>query len=193
VTCPRCQTVVPERSLFCLACGTRLGPPPGSGDGNGSGTPAPASPRPAESVAPTAMPAPPPPGVRQAYALSFQPVTDARLRYRIARWVVDHAPAHSLAEVQEGLRTGTFLTFLALTPEEADAAQAGIRALGVAPPFVQLGPATTAQLLLPRPSRPKPGARRPLGPREWGGLAAAVVGLVVVGLVLLRLFGGRGF
>jgi hypothetical protein len=200
VTCPKCQTAVPERSVFCLACGARLAPGPSAQDGNGSAAVVARAPAPAGSAAavgaapaPVAAPPAPTPGVKQAYALSFRPLVDERLRYRVARWVVERAPAHSLTEVQAGLQDGTFLTFLALTPEEAEAARDGIQALGVAAPLVQLAPATAAQLMLPRPVRPKAGERRTLGGREWAGIAAAVVGLLLFGLILVRLFGDRGF
>ena len=92
----------------------------------------------------------PPPGTKQAYALSFSPLGDERLRYRVARWVVDRAPAHALTEVQEDLAHGTFVTFLALTADEAEVARQGIHGLGVAPPLLRLAPASMAEMLLPR-------------------------------------------
>jgi hypothetical protein len=184
VTCPKCRTAVPVQSVFCLACGARLGPGLTPRDGNGAG----AAPAPA-----TAPPAPPP-GAKQAYALSFGPLVDDRLRYRVARWVVDRAPAHGLTEVQEDLEHGTFVTFLALTPDEAEVARQGIEGLGVAPALLRLAPATTAQMLLPeRRTRPRAGEKRPTGLGDWRTLAAAAVGLLVFGLVVALLIGGRGF
>jgi len=187
VTCPKCQTAVPQGSVFCLACGARLAPLSGPRDGNGV---------PAAAVTPpVAVPAESGvPGRRQAYALSFKALADERLRYRVARWVVERAPAHALSEVQDSLQTGTFMTFLALTASEAEAARQGIEGLGVAAPFVHLAPATTAQMLLPqRPARPAGGTARVLGSKSWVGIAVAGVGLLLFGLVVARLFGGRAF
>jgi hypothetical protein len=173
--------------VFCLACGARLAPLSRPPDGNGvpaTGAP-PTVPAPAEAGLP---------GRKQAYALSFKALPDERLRYRVARWVVERAPAHALSEVQESLQTGTFMTFLALTASEAEAARQGIEGLGVAAPFVHLAPATTAQLLLPqRPARPAPGTPSLLGSKRWVGIAVAGVGLLLFGLVVARLFGGRAF
>jgi hypothetical protein len=166
-----------------MACGARVAPAPSARDGNGTGL-APAT---------TALPAIPP-GVKQAYALSFARLADERLRYRVARWVVERAPAHALTEVQEDLEHGTFLTFLALTADEAEGARQGIHGLGVAPPLVRLAPATTAEMLLPeRRARPKAQARRTIGLGDWRTLVAAAVGLLIFGLVVVRLIGGRGF
>ena len=123
-----------------MACGARVAPSLTPRDGNGAG----AAPAPA-AAAPDAVP----PGTKQAYALSFSPLVDERLRYRVARWVVERAPAHGLTEVQEDLEHGTFVTFLALTADEAEVARQGIHGLGVAPPLLRLAPATTAQMLLP--------------------------------------------
>jgi hypothetical protein len=134
-----------------------------------------------------------PPGTKQAYALSFSPLVDERLRYRVARWVVERAPAHGLTEVQEDLEHGTFVTFLALTADEAEVARQGIQGLGVAPPLLRLAPATTAQMLLPVRARSKAQEKRPVGLGDWRTLVAAAVGLLVFGLVVVRLIGGRGF
>ena len=182
MTCPKCQTAVPEGSVFCLACGARLAPPAIAPSSNGSGAPAAAVP--AEAGAPDR---------KQAYALTFKPLADERLRYRVARWVVERAPAHALTEVQEGLQTGSFMTFLALTASEAEAARQGIEGLGVAAPLVHLAPATTAQLLLPtRPPRPQ-ATGRTVGSRTWISLAIAGLVLLIFGLVVARLFSGRAF
>jgi hypothetical protein len=171
-----------------MACGARVAPVPSPRDGNGTGG-APATAGPA-TVAPPAVP----PGVKQAYALSFSRLADERLRYRVARWVVERAPAHGLTEVQEDLEHGTFLTFLALTADEAEGARQGIQGLGVAPPLVRLAPATTAEMLLPdRRARPKAQERRTIGLGDWRTLIAAAVGLLIFGLVVVRLIGGRGF
>jgi hypothetical protein len=184
VTCPKCRTAVPDQSAFCLACGARLTSSLTPRDGNGVGAAPPTA---------AALPAPPP-GAKQAYALSFGPLVDERLRYRVARWVVDRAPAHGLTEVQDDLQHGTFVTFLALTSDEVDVARQGIEGLGVAPALLRLAPATTAQMLLTE-RRPRAGAaqKRPVGLGDWRTLVAAAVGLLVFGLVVVRLFGGRGF
>jgi hypothetical protein len=175
-----------------MACGARLTGPTVR-DGNGAGAPPipipEAAPLPATAGAPTLAP----PGTKQAYALSFGPVADERLRYRVARWIIERAPAHALGDVQEDLQRGTFVTFLALTAEEAEAARQGIHGLGVAPPLLRLAPATTAEMLLPeRRARPKAKeARTGLG--DWRMLLAAAVGLLIFGLFVMRLIGGRGF
>ncbi len=168
-----------------MACGARVAPSLTPRDGNGAG----AAPAPAAAAAPDAVP----PGTKQAYALSFSPLVDERLRYRVARWVVERAPAHGLTEVQEDLEHGTFVTFLALTADEAEAARQGIHGLGVAPPLLRLAPATTAQMLLPERARPKAQGKRSVGLGDWRTLVAAAVGLLVFGLVVVRLIGGRGF
>jgi hypothetical protein len=167
-----------------MACGARVAPGLAPRDGNGAG----AAPVPA-AAAPEAAP----PGTKQAYALSFSPLVDERLRYRVARWVVERAPAHGLTEVQEDLQHGTFVTFLALTADEANVARQGIHGLGVAPPLLRLAPDTTAQMLLPERARPKAPEKRSVGLGDWRTLVAAAVGLLVFGLVVVRLIGGRGF
>jgi hypothetical protein len=134
------------------------------------------------------------PGTKQAYALSLGPLVNERLRYRVARWVVERAPAHGLADVQDDLQHGTFVTFLALTSDEAQAARQGIEALGVAPALLRLAPATTAQMLLPeRRARAGTAQKRATGLGGWRTLVAAAVGLLVFGLVVVKLIGGRGF
>jgi hypothetical protein len=67
-----------------MACGTRVAPNLALGNG-------------AVATAAPTVPAPPP-GTKQAYALSFSPLGDERLRYRVARWVVDRAPGMLLVE-----------------------------------------------------------------------------------------------
>jgi hypothetical protein len=188
MTCPKCRTAVPDQSVFCMACGARVAP---SLTTNGSG--ATTAPVPAVvSVAAAAPAAPPvPSGTKQAYSLSFSPLVDERLRYRVAKWVVERAPAHALTEVQDDLAHGRFMTFLALTADEAEVARQGIHGLGVAPPLLRLAPASTAEMLIPR-GRPKPPERRG-GLGDWRTLVAAAVGLLVFGLVVIRMIGGRGF
>jgi hypothetical protein len=173
---------VPAQSVFCMACGARVAPNLAPRDGNGSG----AAPVPA-AAAPPELPS----GTKQAYALSFGPLVDERLRYRVARWVVERAPTHGLTDVQEDLEHGTFITFLALTADEAEYARQGIHGLGVAPPLLRLAPATTAQMLLPeRRARSKAQGKRPVGLGDWRTLVAAAVGLLIFGLVVVRLIGG---
>jgi hypothetical protein len=187
MTCPKCRTAVPDQSVFCMACGARVAPSllP---NGNGAAKSAPVA-----VLAPVAAPAAPapPPGTKQAYALSFSPLVDERLRYKVAKWVVERAPAHALGEIQEDLAHGTFVTFLAFTADEAEAARQGIHGLGVAPPLLRLAPASTAEMLIPR-GRPKTPERRS-GLGDWRTLVAAAVGLLIFGLVIVRMIGGRGF
>jgi hypothetical protein len=186
MTCPRCQTAVPDQSAFCLACGARLPPSPRLANGNGAGA--------ARAAAVEPEPVPVPAGTKQAYALSFAALPDERLRYKVAKWVVERAPAHALGEIQDGLQHGTFVTFLALTTDEAEAARQGIHGLGVAPALLRLAPATTAQMLLPqRPARRDAAPRRPGGLGDWRTLLVAAVGLLVFGVVVVRMIGGRGF
>ena len=187
MTCPKCRTAVPDQSVFCMACGARVAP---SLIPNGNGA---AKPAPAAVLARVGTPAAPaaPPGTKQAYALSFSPLVDERLRYKVAKWVVERAPAHALTEVQEDLARGTFTTFLALTADEAEVARQGIHGLGVAPPLLRLAPASTAEMLIPRGRPKKPERRSGLG--DWRMLVAAAVGLLVLGLVVVRMIGGRGF
>jgi hypothetical protein len=168
-----------------MACGTRLSASATLRDGNGAGAPA----------APPVLAGPaPPPGTKQAYSLTLGPLADERLRYRVARWVVERAPAHGLAEVQDDLQRGTFVTFLALTAEEAEVARQGIHGLGVAPPLLRLTPATVAEMLLPpRQARAKDQEKRAIGLGDWRTLAAAAIGLLLFGFIVVRLIGGRGF
>ena len=176
---------VPDQSLFCMTCGARVAQSLTPHFGNGAGAaPVPAATGPSEA----------PPGTKQAYALSFSPLFDERIRYRVARWVVERAPAHGLTEIQEDLAHGTFVTFLALTTDEAEVARQGIHELGVPPTLLRLVPATAETLLSERRSRPKAQEQRAVALGDWRTLAAAAVGLLVFGLVVVvRLFGGRGF
>jgi len=190
--CPKCRTAVPEQSVFCMACGIRMPLAHAPRDGNGAGAVT-ADVTPGAPVTETVA-APAPAGAKQPYSLSFGPLVDERLRYRVARWVVERAPAHELPDVQEDLQHGTFVTFLALTADEAEVARQGIHGLGVAPPLLRLAPATTAQMLLPeRRARPKAPERRSIGLGDWRTLLAAAVGLLLFGFVVLRLIGGAGF
>ena len=184
MTCPKCRRAVPDQSIFCTACGARVAPSLTPPSGNGAG---------AASVPVVTGPSEAPPGTKRAYALSFSPLFDERIRYRVARWVVERAPAHGLTEVQENLAHGTFVTFLALTTDEAELARQGIHGLGVAPPLLRLAPATREMLLPDRRVRPKTQEQRSVGLGDWRTLAAAVVGLLILGLVVVRLFGGRSF
>ena len=200
MTCPKCQTAVPDQSAFCMACGARLTPSLTPRDGNGAGAapapvtvPAEGAVRVATAPATPAAPTPVPPGTKQPYALSFGRLADERVRYRVARWVVERAPAHALTEVQDDLAHGTFLTFLALTEAEAEVAREGIQGLGVPPPLIRLAPATTAQMLLPERRQPKPQERGGLRLGSWRTLVAAAIGLLIFALVVLRLIGGSGF
>ena len=185
MTCPKCQIAIPDESAFCLRCGTRLPPPRGWRTAT-----APAPPRRARGARPG-------PGARQAakqaYTLSFGPLVDERLRYRVAVGRGARARPRP-GEVQDGLQHGTFVTFLALTADEAEVARQGIHGLGVAPALLRLAPATTAQMLLPpRPARREAAARRPGGLGDWRTLLVAAVGLLVFGVVVVRMIGGRGF
>jgi hypothetical protein len=195
MTCPQCETAVPEESVFCLRCGARVTPPPRLGPSNGgSGSPsraagvpestwssAPVARGPAPAAPATAEAPAMPPGVKQAYALSFKALSDERLRYRVARWVLEQAPAHSLADIQERLARGDFATFLALTAEGAETARQRIQGLGVHPALWRLAPATTAELLVPElPSRKPPK-------EEWS--PQKKIAAVAIGLLALFLFG----
>ena len=180
--CPECAKPVPEESVFCLHCGTRVGPPERLAPQNGGG-------QRAEPVTPSAAPAGP--GGKRAYAISIRALADERLRYRVARWICEIAPLHALAEVQAGLSAGGFSTFLALTPEEAEETRQRIEALGVHPSLLRLAPASEAELLLP----PSPKAAKAKEPSQ-GNLrqTVLVIGImvaicVVVGIVWLRLYG----
>lgn len=173
-----------------MSCGARMAP--AHAPGNGAGAPPQAVAVPATPAVVAASVSPP--GTKQPYSLSFAPLPDERLRYRVAKWVVERAPAHALTEVQEDLAHGTFVTFLALTADEAESARQGIHGLGVAPPLLRLAPASTAEMLLPeRRARPKAQEKRSIGLGDWRTLIAAAVGLLLFGLVVLRLLGGAGF
>jgi hypothetical protein len=95
-------------------------------------------------------------------------------------------------EVQEDLAHGTFMTFLALTTDEAEVARQGIHGLGVAPPLLRLAPASMAEMLVPR-GRAKAPERRRMGLGDWRTLVAAVVILLIFGVVLVRMISGGGF
>jgi hypothetical protein len=189
VNCPKCQTAIPDESAFCLRCGARLAVPatvPRNGGGAGGpathpvAVPRPRAGRPAP--APVAAPTPTvPAGGKQAWTLSFKPLADERLRYRVARWVCEHAPVHGLGEVQAALLQGQFATFLALTADEAETARQRLQGLGAHPALWRLAPATTAELLVAE--RPRPTGARKL--RTTGQKIAAVV----IGLAVLFVFG----
>jgi hypothetical protein len=210
MVCGACGKTVPDESAFCLSCGARLAPATKIAPVNGGGAPVPVTvPLPDQGAVrpgagaraggrPPALPlaaGPAAAGTKQAFALSFRPIPDERLRYRVARWVCDRAPAHALTEVQEGLTRGGFFTFLALTADEVETTRQGILGLGLAPAQITLAPATTADFLRPtgaaaaRAAQPKRGMRG----KEWVTLGIAVVMLFLFGLVVMRLFGGRGF
>lgn len=205
MVCPKCQKTIPDESIFCLGCGVRLrSVAPGDGGVSAraavpaAAKPAPATPRAAPAgpaAPPAAAPAPaaakPAPGAKQAYALSFRPIGDERLRYRVARWVCERAPAHDLVEVQEGLMRGDFATFLALTEEEAEAARQKIQALGIHPAMVHFAPATVAEMLVPeRPSKQaKEGGGWTIG-QKFAVVGIIVAILFVFGAIALYLYQG---
>ena len=200
IRCAKCGKSLPDESAFCLACGAPLVPPARLASENGGTAPAPGRlAEPAKAGAGTGVLAPlavslPAGGDKQAYALSFRPIVDERLRYRVARWVCERATAHTLTEVQDGLQRGDFLTFLALTAAEAGTTRQGIQDLGVAPALVTLAPATTADFLRSTARAPRAGkVSRGMRRKDWAAVAIAVLMLFVFGLVMIRLFGGRGF
>jgi hypothetical protein len=130
------------------------------------------------------------PGGRRAYAVSIRALGDERLRYRVARWVCEVAPAHTLSEVQAALAQGGLSTLLALTPEEAEDTRQRIEALGVHPSLLRLQPATEAELLMPANPRPaKQKATSEAGLRQTFVVIGIMVAVcIVVGLVWLRLY-----
>lgn len=173
--CPKCQTTVPDESLFCLRCGARLQVPAQRLPLNGGGGAKVRAMVPAAAAAAAPAQAVTPPGGKQPYTLAFKPLADERLRYRVARWLCEQAPAHPLSEVQEGLMRGDFATFLALTREEAEAARQRIQALGAHPALWRLSPATAADMLIPE------RAERKAKKAEWStGKKAAVAGIVLL-------------
>ncbi|PYM56257.1 MAG: hypothetical protein DMD79_21790, partial [Candidatus Rokuibacteriota bacterium] len=199
IRCAKCGKSLPDESAFCLACGAPLLPPAHLAPENGGTAPGPGRlPEPAVAGAGSGVLAPPAvsrpaAGDKQAYALSFRPLVDERLRYRVARFVCERATAHTLTEVQEGLQRGDFLTFLALTAADAEATRQGIQDLGVAPPLVSLAPATTADFMRSAARPPRAAAvGRGMRRKDWAAVAIAVLMLFVFGLVMIRLFGGRG-
>ena len=199
MNCPKCQASVPDESLFCLRCGARLRVPAERAPMNGGGTSAhtsaetrvkaPAGKAPA-GKAPAGATAAPLPGGKQPYTLSFKALADERLRYRVARWVCEMAPAHPLSEVQEGLTQGEFATFLALTQEEAEATKQRIQALGAHPALWRLSPSSPAELLLPeRPSRKVKKKEDEWTPRR----KFAAVGIALLALFLLGAIAAQHF
>jgi hypothetical protein len=121
-------------------------------------------------------------GGKQAWTLSFKPLADERLRYRVARWVCEHAPVHALGEVQAALLEGQFATFLAMTSDEAETARERLQALGAHPALWRLAPATAAEMLMAE--RPRPAGAKP--PRTPG----QKIVLFAIGLVVLFAFLG---
>jgi len=187
--CPRCHRALPDESAFCLHCGARVAPPVRVPPTNGGRTAAP-GPGPTTSAVPVDPVAPPQSGKKHAYALSFKGLSDERLRYRLARWVCELAPAHVLGDVQEDLARGEFATFLALTPEEAEEARQHIQALGVHPALVRLEPATQAELMLPRRARATEAGRSSWTPaQKFTAVVIFALVLFVFGLVMLYKYG----
>jgi hypothetical protein len=186
VTCPKCQVAIPDESAFCLRCGARLAAPAtvprnGGGVGGTSVKPVP-MPRPGPARTAATAPAPAtkpavPPGGKQAWTLSFKPLADERLRYRVARWVCEHAPVHALGEVQTALLEGQFATFLALTSDEAETARQRLQALGAHQALWRLAPATAAEMLMAERPRPT-GAKTPRKPGQK--MLVFAIGLVVL-------------
>jgi len=190
MNCPKCQASVPDESLFCLRCGARLRVPAERAPMNGGGTSAHTSAE-VRTKAPAgaAAAAPPLPGGKQPYTLSFKALADERLRYRVARWVCEMAPAHPLSEVQEGLTQGEFATFLALTQEEAEATRQRIQALGAHPALWRLSPSSPAELLLPeRPGRKvkKENAWTPR--RRFAAVGIGLLALFLLGAIAAQHF-----
>lgn len=211
MVCGACGKAVPDESAFCLACGARLAPAskmtPVNGGGAAAAVTVPLRQAPADRTGAGVRAGVRPPGpsvaaggaagagTKQAFALSFRPIPDERLRYRVARWVCERAPAHTLTEVQDGLARGDFLTFLALTGDEVEPTRQGVLALGLVPAQLTLAPATAADFMRPAgPAGARAGtAKRGMRGKEWITLGVAVVMLALFGFVMMRLFGGRGF
>jgi hypothetical protein len=189
VICRQCQASVPEESAFCLRCGTRLVAlerlAPVNGDKGHAPAGAPGRPVAARTAAGAPRPAAAP-GSREAYALSFKALADERLRYRVARWLCEVAPAHQVGEVQQGLAAGSFATFLALTEAEANAARQRIEALGAHPALWQLKPAGAALMaFLPEPRRAATGEAGWSPQKKLAVLVAAIAVIFVFGAVVL--------
>jgi hypothetical protein len=185
VTCPKCQVAIPDESAFCLRCGARLAAPatvPRNGGGGGTSVKPVPMPRPGPARTAATAPAPAttpavPPGGKQAWTLSFKPLADERLRYRVARWVCEHAPVHALGEVQTALLEGQFATFLALTSDEAETARQRLQALGAHQALWRLAPATAAEMLMAERPRAT-GAKTPRKPGQK--MLVFAIGLVVL-------------
>jgi hypothetical protein len=197
VICTHCQASVPEESAFCLRCGARLAPlarvaPVNGGKAHAAPTAVRAPGRPAVTRQAAVEPARPAAGRggKDAYALSFKPLADERLRYRVARWLCEVAPAHHVGEVQQGLAAGGFATFLALTAAEADAARQRIEALGAHPALWQLKPAGAAlDALLPeRPRRPARAREEWTTQKKFAAVAIGLAMMFVFGAVAWYLF-----
>jgi len=190
MNCPKCQASVPDESLFCLRCGARLRVPAERAPMNGGGTSAHTSAE-RRTKAPAGATAAPPPlaGGKQPYTLSFKALADERLRYRVARWVCEMAPAHPLSEVQEGLTQGEFATFLALTQEEAEATRQRIQALGAHPALWRLSPSSPAELLLPeRPSRKVKKEEQWTPRRKFAAVGIGLLALFLLGAIAAQHF-----
>jgi hypothetical protein len=193
VTCPKCQTAIPDESAFCLRCGARLAVPatvPRNGGAVGGSAHKPvAVPRPVAARA-AAEPAAPPamPGGKQAWTLSFKPLADERLRYRVARWICEQAPAHALTEVQAALTEGQFATFLALTADEAERARQRLQGLGVHPALWRLSPATTAEMLVGERVRPASASKSRTTRQKIMVVALGLAALFVFGALAAKKF-----
>lgn len=172
--CPRCRRAVPAESVFCLYCGLRLAAPERLRPTDGEGRP----PAPVPAAA----------GGRRPYAIAFQALQNDRVRYRLARWICEVAPAHTLSEVQEALQRGEFATVLALTPEEADATRQRIEALGVHPSLLRLAPASEADFFL-RARSPAEASSGWTLPQKLLAVGGVLVAFFAFGLAMLRLYG----
>jgi hypothetical protein len=194
MVCAQCRATVPEESAFCLRCGARLPrrerPAAVNGREVGAAARAPGAPRGAAAAAPAATPrvAAAELAGKQPYALSFKPLADDRLRYRVARFVCEVAPAHGLADVQADLSRGQFATFLALTSQEADAARQRIEKLGAHPALWRLTPASSADVLFPASPREEQPARW-TAEQRFKAVGVFLGFLLIAGLVFVYLWG----
>jgi hypothetical protein len=196
MVCSQCKATVPEESAFCLRCGARLPrlerPAAVNGRRGGATAPAPGGLRGAAATgtAPRAAPVGSTiePAGKQPYTLSFKPLADERLRYRVARFVCEVAPAHGLSDVQADLSRGQFATFLALTAQEADAARQRIEKLGAHPALWRLAPASGADVLFPATPREEQPARW-TAEQRFKVVGVFLGFLLLAGLVFVYLWG----